>query len=147
MGILSRIFKKKVEKIVDTPIGPFTLTYSRGNKHIWVNSSSDILFSVRGTTDSPNAEQLKFLTNIENKVAVLNEQITKKFKIEFSDAGLSNNFKTWKDRFGLVSIEVIAILEEADLWSITFEDKESPYAHYSIFIEDDSINSDFSIET
>lgn len=146
MGLFSNIFKPKPKKIVETQLGSFTLTYSKGNKNIWINNKSGLLMSVRGTANEPDAAQLAFLENIDSEIQKLDEKITKRFLREFKEADLESDFITLKERFKIVAAEIMLIFQQESFWNITFEDLNEPYAHFTLYIEGLK-TTDFSIDT
>lgn len=146
MRFFSNIFKPKRKIIVETQLGDFALTYSRGDKNIWTNNTGEFLISVRGTDIEPGKEQLGFLEKVDAEIQKLDEKITKRFIKEFTEAGLKTNFKHWKERFKIVATEVMIIFQEEAFWNITFEDLKEPYAHFTLYIEGLK-TTDFSIDT
>ena len=148
MGSFFNIFKSTPKPTFETELGTFTRVYSKRHKNIWaLTLSTGVHLTVRGTETEPTPDQLDHVKNWSQNIQQLDSKITKKFKREFSEAGLECNFTDWKTRFKLVSVEVIDVLENDDLWSATFEDQQEPFAQFTIFIEDGKINSDFSIDT
>lgn len=147
MRLFSDLFKQKPKPIVNTPLGVFTLVYSKGAKNSWSNNSTDVLLSLRGSATTPDAEQLAFLETWQQAVSRLDDEITRRFVIEFSEAGLPVNFKRRSDRFRIVAVEVMLLFRnQPPWWSITFEDLEDPYAHFTLYIEGEKLTG-FSIDT
>ena len=145
MGLFSKIFKSTTKTISETQSGPFTLVYSKGDKNLWSNDSSEVLKSVRGTTLEPNSEQLAFIENIDHEINQLNDKITHSFICEFKDADEVVNFSNWQERFKMVAVDVESISQGQVYWTITFEDIAEPYAHFNLHIEGQKMNG-FSID-
>jgi len=146
MGLLTSLFGKKTKVIVDTVLGPFTLTYSKRDKNIWVNNNDGLVRSIRGTNDAPDELQITFIKNVDAEIEKLNDIITKRFIREFKEADLPVNFKNWNERFKIGAIDVMLIFEGKAYWNITFEDMQEPYAHFTLYIEGNK-TTDFSIDT
>ena len=146
MGLFSNLFKSKPKVTFDSPLGLFTLVYSKGNRNTWNNKSGEILLSVRGTATQPDADQLKFLEEWQTGLLKLDDRITKRFVTEFKEAGLLIDFIQWSDKFKIVAIETILIFEQKAYWNITFEELKEPFAHFTLFIEGEKL-TDFSIDT
>ena len=146
MGLFSNLFKAKPKKIVETQLGSFILTYSKGEKNIWLNNKSQISLSVRGTENEPDIIHLNFLKHINSEIQKLDEKITTRFRQEFKEADLESDFLSWKQRFKIVAVQVMLIFQEEAYWNITFEDLKEPYAHFTLFIEGQK-TTDFSIDT
>ena len=146
MGIFEKIFKSRNNKTVDSSIGTFKLVYSKKHKNLWSAEINSIYTTVRGTDNNPDEELIAFVSTIPKKIEDLSEKISIKFKREFKNAGLEINFNDWHDKFKIVATEVMMIIDNESFWSITFEDIESPFAEFTVYIEGESINSDFSID-
>ena len=146
MGLLTSLFGKKTKVIVDTVIGPYTLTYSKRDKNIWVNNDDGLVRSVRGTNDAPDELQINFIKNVDAEVEKLNDIITKRFIREFKEADLPVNFINWNERFKIGALGVMLIFEGIAYWNITFEDMQEPFAHFTLYIEGNK-TTDFSIDT
>jgi len=146
MGLFSKIFNSKQQKVVETQLGSFTLVYSKKDNNIWSNSNSELSLSVRGTNAEPALDQLDFLNNIDLKIANLSEGITNRFMDEFNEADQEIDFKNWQERFRMLSVDVMIIFQGECHWSITFQDRKTPFAHFNLFIEGQKL-TDFSIDT
>jgi hypothetical protein len=146
MGLFSNIFKSKPKKGVETRVGFFTLTYSKGNKNVWRNSNSERSMSVRGTEFEPDKAQLIFLESLDAEILKLDQKLTERFIYEFKEADLETNFRNWRERFKIIAVEVMLIFQGENYWNITFEDLKEPYAHFTLFMEGHK-TTDFSIDT
>lgn len=148
MGLFSKLFQSPPKPEFETRLGVFIRTYSKRGKNLWLNNDSNgVSITVRGTETEPYPDHLNLIGEWSKAITALNKDLTKKFKREFSQAELEHNFNEWQERFKLVAIEVITVLDDDDLWSATFEDKQKPFAHFTIFIENMKINPDFAIDT
>lgn len=146
MGLFSNLFKSKPKVTFENPLGLFTLVYSKKNRNTWTNKSGEILLSVRGSTTSPDADQLKFLQEWQIELLKLDDRITKRFVTEFKEAELPIDFTHWKDKFKIVAVEIMLVFEQDVYWNITFEELKEPFAHFTLFIEGEKL-TDFSIDT
>jgi hypothetical protein len=146
MGFFSNFFKPKSRLIVPTPLGNFTLIYSKRNKNTWTNNTSKFLLSLRGTTIEPDKEQLSFLANMDAEIQKLDKKITKRFIAEFREADLETDFLDWQQRFRIVAVEVVMIFQGEAYWNISFEDLKEPNMQFTLFIEGQK-TTDFSIDT
>lgn len=146
MGLLSNLFKSKPKTTCETPLGLFTLVYSNKFKNTWSNDSAEVSLSVQGSKTEPDTRQLKFLEGWQAELSRLDERITKRFKREFEDAGLTFNFTHWKKKFKIVGVDVMLLIDEEAYWNITFEEVEEPFTHFTLFIEGEKL-TDFSIDT
>ncbi|HTH31416.1 MAG TPA: hypothetical protein VL946_08695 [Lacibacter sp.] len=146
MALFSNLFKSKPKATFDTPLGLFTLVYSKGNRNTWNNKSGEILLSVRGSATQPDADQLKFVQEWQTELLKLDNRITKRFVTEFEEAGLSIDFTHWSNKFKIVAIEIMLIFEREIYWNITFEETKESFAHFTLFIEGEKL-TDFSIDT
>jgi len=147
MGIFSNLFKPKFKPTVETDYGLFILIYNKNGNILWSKDGTEIPMTVKGNDKEPNEDQIKFLSNIKDEVNQLSDKISDKFIKEFKEAEIPIKFKKWDERFKLVGIEIIMVLENVTYWNITFQDSKTPFAHFTIFIEGDWINPDFSIDT
>ena len=146
MGFFSNLFKSKSRLVVSTPLGSFTLAYSKRNRNTWTNNNGKFLLSIRGTDNKPDEEQLNFLSNMDEEIQKLDKKITHRFLEEFREADLETNFMDWKQRFRIVAVGVMTIFQGEAYWNITFEDLKEPHAHFTLFIEGQK-TTDFSIDT
>jgi hypothetical protein len=146
MGFFSNLFKSKSRLVVSTPLGNFTLAYSKRNRNTWTNNDGKFLLSIRGTGNEPDKEQLNFLANVDVEIQKLDKKITNRFIAEFREAGLETDFTDWKQRFRVVAVGVMMIFQGEAYWNITFEDLKEPHAHFTLFIEGQK-TTDFSIDT
>jgi hypothetical protein len=146
MGFFSNFFKSKSRPVVSTPLGNFTLTYSKRNRNTWTNNDGKFLLSVEGTNSEPDTEQLNFLANVDAEIQKLDKKITDRFTRVFREADLKTDFTDWKQRFGAVAVGVVMIFKGEAYWNITFEDLKEPHAHFTLFIEGQK-TTDFSIDT
>jgi hypothetical protein len=147
MGIFDKIFKTRIKKTVETNIGTFELVFSKKEKNLWSTDFNSIYLTVRGTEIQPDMNSLDFASTIMDEIDQLTDKISIKFKNEFKDAGFEVNFQNWPERFKLVAAEVMIIIQNEPYWNITFEDLESPFAQFTLFIEGKTINRDFAIDT
>lgn len=147
MGIFDKIFKPRIKKTVETNIGTFELVFSKKEKNLWSTDFNSIYLTVRGTEIQPDMNSLDFARTIMDEIDQLTDKISIKFKKEFKDAGFEVNFQNWPERFKLVAAEVMIIIQNEPYWNITFEDLESPFAQFTLFIEGRTINRDFAIDT
>lgn len=143
---LFSIFRAKPKLVVDTQLGPFTLVYSKKGKNTWSGTLNGIILTVRGSERHPNEDQIEFLLSFETEIKKLDSAITKKFRSEFSEAGLDVNFQIWQERFKVVSADVMLFFQNEAYWNITFADQNEPYAHFTLFIEGRKL-TDFAIDT
>jgi hypothetical protein len=146
MGLFSDWFKPKPQKTFASSLGSFKLSSSKDRRHLWSAQKGDVHMSVLGSQDEPYQAHLKFLERVDREIQKLDTQITAKFIETFTEAELPIDFKHWKERFKLSSVDVIAIKENLNHWGITFEELKEPYAHYNLFIEGQTL-IDFSIDT
>lgn len=146
MGLLSYFFKSKPKPTYDTSIGEFTLIYSSKFKNTWSNNSDDILLSVQGSTVEPDAAQIRFLANWQAELNRLDERITARFIREFKEADLAIDFTHWSNKFKIVAVYVMLLVEQDSYWNITFEAINEPFTHFTLFIEGEKL-TDFSIDT
>jgi hypothetical protein len=104
---LFSLFRSKPKLVVDTQLGPFTLVYSKKGKNTWSGTSNEIILTVRGSESHPNRDQIDFLLSFETEFRKLDSAITKRFKSEFSEAGIDANFQNWQERFKVISADVM----------------------------------------
>ena len=145
MGLFSK-FLKSTKAVVETESGVFTLVYSKGGKNIWSNSSTELTKSVKGTTSEPDIVQLAFIKNTDHEVEQLSEKLTHFFIAQFKEADVEANFSTWQERFKLISVDVEDIVNAQTYWTISFEDRLTPYAHFNLHLEGQEIK-DMSMDT
>jgi hypothetical protein len=146
MGLFSNLFKSKSRLVLSTPLGNFTLVYSKRNRNIWTHNNGKFLLSIRGTDNEPDKEQLNFLANVDAEILKLDKKITDRFIAEFRETDLETDFTDWKQRFKVTAVGVMMIFQGEAYWNITFEDSKEPYAHFNLFIEGQK-TTDFSIDT
>lgn len=147
MGILSRLFSSLPTKnYTDEKLGIFALAYRKGDKHLWTNQAATPTLTIAGTADQPFVSHLEFLYAYQDCVNALDDAITEKFKKEFHNADLDVFFLSWQERFIIVEVTIVLLVEQTAYWNITFEDKESPYYHFTLFIEGNTL-TDFSIDS
>ena len=137
--------KPEPERVVETPLGPFTLAYSKDNRNIWTNRTGRLAMSVRGTESRPDAAQLEFLENIDAVIANVDGKISHKFIEEFKEADMEVDFSRWQERFKLVGVQVTQMLNNEAHWTITFEDLKEPYAQFTFTVEGDNL-TDFYVD-
>jgi hypothetical protein len=118
MGFFSNFFKSKSRLVVSTPLGNFTLAYSKRNRNIWTNNNGKFLLSIRGTDNEPNKEQLNFLANVDAEIQKLDKKITNRFIAEFREADLETGFTDWKQRFQIEAVGVMMIFQGEAYWNI-----------------------------
>jgi hypothetical protein len=87
------LFRSKPKLVVDTQLGPFTLVYSKKGKNTWSGTCNGIILTVRGSESHPNRDQIDFLLSYETEFKKLDSAITKRFKSEFSEAGIDANLQ------------------------------------------------------
>jgi hypothetical protein len=145
MGLFSFKHKPEPERVVETPLGPFTLAYSKDNRNIWTNRTGRLAMSVRGTEFQPDRAQLKFLENIDKEILNLNERISNKFIEEFKEADMEADFSKWQERFKLEAVQVLHVHGDEAHWNITFEDLKEPYAQFTFTVEGDNL-TDFYVD-
>lgn len=146
MGIFDIIFKKRIKKTFDTNIGTFELVYSKRGKNLWCTDFNSIYLTVRGSEIQPDLNSLNFARTLNQEIERLTDKISIKFKKEFKDASFDINFQNWPEKFKLVAAEIMIIIQDEPYWNITFEDLETPFAQFTLFIEGDRINQDFAID-
>lgn len=146
MGLLSNLFRKKPAKSATTSLGTFELVYDKPDKRIWSNHDREPPFSVGGSADSPDPEHIELLASFEDRLAALSDGISERFRTELREAEVNAEFGSWRDRFKVVGADVRDLHEGEAYWSITFEDRESPYYQFTLFIEGDRL-TDFSIDS
>jgi len=146
MGLFSSLFKPRPKAACETPIGLFTLTYSKGNNNLWSTNSGEVLLSVKGSATQPDVNQLKFLETYQAEIDKLDARITRRFIDEFEEAGIPADFIAWNERFKIVAIEVMLLFNHEAYWNITFEELKTPYTHFTLYIEGERL-TDFSIDT
>lgn len=138
---------KKKNPIFENNIGAFELVYSKHNKNFWSINDHNFEKTIRGTKNEPFLEHINFLKTVDSEIEMLSRNITNKFIKEFKEAKLDVDFDVWSKRFLLVSLDVMLITDEEICWNITFEDKKSPFYHFTVFIENGQIENDFSIDS
>ena len=145
MGLFSFKHKPEPERVVETPVGPFTLAYSKDNRNIWTNRTGRLAMSVRGTEFQPDRAQLEFLENIDAVIANVEEKISNKFIDEFKEADMEVDFSKWQERFKLEAVQVLHVHGDEAHWNITFEDIKEPYAQFTLTIEGEKV-TDFYVD-
>ena len=145
MGLFSFTHKPEPERVVETPLGPFTLAYSKDNRNIWTNRTGRLAMSVRGTESRPDAAQLEFLENIDAVIANVDGKISHKFIEEFKEADMEVDFSRWQERFKLEAVQVLHVHGDEAHWNITFEDLKEPYAQFTFTVEGDNL-TDFYVD-
>lgn len=146
MSFLLNIFKAKPKPFVVTQLGRFNLTYSKGDKNIWTNSSNGFLITVKGSNEGPDPVQLSFFQNINELIKKLDNKIYAAFINEFRDSDLDQKLIRWEERFKIVSVSIIVMDEEGIQWNITFEQLKEPFAHFVLHMKGLETNG-FSIDT
>jgi hypothetical protein len=145
MGLFSKLFKPSTAKIVETASGSFTLIYSKGSRNTWSNQSPDVLITLGGSALEPDPAKLSFSSTITHTVAKMNDQLTLYLSNQFDEAGLEHDFSEWQQRFKMVALEVTGKTGEKIYWNITLEDLRAPYAHFVLFVAEQTI-IDFSMD-
>lgn len=146
MRIFDKIFKTRIKKTFETNIGTFELVYSKKDKNLWCTDFNSIYLTVRGSEIQPDLNSVNFAKRLMQEIDQLTDKISIKFKKEFKDAGYDVNFQNWSDKFKLVAAEIMIIIQDEPYWNLTFEDLESPFAQFTLFIEGNRINQDFAID-
>ncbi len=146
MGIFDKIFKTRIKKTFETDIGVFEIVYSKREKNLWCTDFNTIYLTVRGSEIEPDLNSLKFARTLMQEIEQITDKISIKFKKEFKDAGYKVNFQNWNEKFKLVAAEIMIIIQDEPYWNITFEDLESPFAQFTLFIEGNRINQDFAFD-
>jgi hypothetical protein len=146
MRFFSKIFKSVSKLTVDTAQGKFELVYSGKDYNIWSNKSGAFMKSVRGTNIEPDAQHLRFLSNLDSQISQLNHKIRESFFDEFNETEEPIIFQEWSERFNLIAVDVESITEEVPQWTITFQDQNPPFAHFNLHIEGQETRG-FSIDT
>jgi hypothetical protein len=139
LGFLFNDLKKgKVESVVNTELGEFTLMTEPGKTHFWNKKENKISTIIRGTKEGPASDQIEFLKRIEKTLADLSVQITETLRVEFEELEIPVNFRSWPDEFKLTELEILPDIKTKGYWSMTFKNE---YVDTTIHIKDGKLST------
>lgn len=132
MGLFSGNQNKKT--YASSTLGEFSLVFSNGPYRIWGSRNPEVNYVVRGTDETPFAEQLAFLEKINDAIDKLEQEITSRLKEE-----TKTDFVTWKERFKITNLEVVEISPDGNKWNMGLQDLQKRSFQCTLFIEGDQV--------
>ncbi len=140
--VYNDINKGKLNTILPTEQGVFTLISKQKELHIWTIQKGNIFATVESAQGEPTIHQRHFIENLEENTNRMANRIKNQFSDELLEIRILESLKSW-DEFTISHVKLLTDFNKSSKWNISFK---SPEFTIIFHIENDIINTHYNME-